>query len=61
LACRRAPVAIDGRVIAGLAVIAPGPRFDAARARIVPAVVAAARDIARALEHPAEDASPARR
>ena len=37
------------RTVAGLAVIAPTPRFDAARHRIVPKVVAAARELGRAI------------
>jgi DNA-binding IclR family transcriptional regulator len=57
-----APVAVQGTVVAALAVIAPNARFDAARARIVPAVVEAARDIGRALVPAvAEPAAPATR
>jgi len=44
-----APVSAGGRVVAGLAIIAPSARFDAARARIVPHVVAAARDLGRSI------------
>jgi DNA-binding IclR family transcriptional regulator len=38
-----APVTATDRTVAGLAIIAPTSRFDAARNRIVPRVVAAAR------------------
>lgn len=44
-----APVAAGDRTVAGLAIIAPTPRFDAARNRIVPRVVAAARELERAI------------
>ena len=44
-----APVASAGRTVAGLAIIAPTVRFDAARNRIVPRVVAAARELGRAI------------
>lgn len=44
-----APVQAAQRTIAGLAIIAPTARFDAARSRIVPRVVAAARDLERAM------------
>ena len=54
-----APVMLGGKAVAGLAVIAPTARFDAARARIVPAVVAAARALGRALEPAAGGARPA--
>jgi len=44
-----APVAAGGRTVAGLAIIAPTSRFDAARNRIVPRVVAAAHELGRAI------------
>ena len=44
-----APVVAGERTVAGLAIIAPTPRFDAARSRIVPRVVAAARELGRAI------------
>jgi DNA-binding IclR family transcriptional regulator len=44
-----APVVAGERTVAGLAIIAPTPRFDAARHRIVPRVVAAARELGRAI------------
>jgi IclR family pca regulon transcriptional regulator len=44
-----APVFSGDRVVAGLAVIAPNARFDAARKAIVPAVVEAARALSEAL------------
>ena len=44
-----APVVAGDRAVAGLAIIAPTPRFDAARNRIVPRVVAAARELGRAI------------
>jgi IclR family transcriptional regulator, pca regulon regulatory protein len=44
-----APVLAGVHVMAGLAVIAPSARFDAARERIVPALVAAAREIGAAI------------
>jgi DNA-binding IclR family transcriptional regulator len=47
-----APVHVEGRVAGGLAVIAPDARFDANRARIVPAVVDAAAEIGRTLAGP---------
>jgi len=57
-----APVSIDGRIVGGLAIIAPTARFDAARARIVPYVIAAARDIGRAIGGAAPHSpTPARR
>lgn len=40
-----APVRASGRIVAGLAVIAPSARFDAAREHIIEAVVRAAREI----------------
>lgn len=50
-----APISAGGRVVAGLAIIAPSARFDAARARIVPCVVAAARDLGRSIGGTASD------
>jgi DNA-binding IclR family transcriptional regulator len=44
-----APVVVADRTVAGLAIIAPTPRFEAARNRIVPRVVAAARELERAI------------
>ncbi len=44
-----APIVASDRTIAGLAIIAPTARFDAARGRIVPRVVAAARELGRAM------------
>ena len=44
-----APVVAAGRTVAGLAIIAPTVRFDAARNRIIPRVVAAARELGRAI------------
>jgi DNA-binding IclR family transcriptional regulator len=44
-----APVIAAGRTVAALAIIAPTVRFDAARNRIVPRVVAAARELGRAI------------
>lgn len=58
-----APVHAGERVVGALAIIAPGARFDAERARIVPAVVAAAEEISRALhvrDTDARAAEPAR-
>jgi IclR family acetate operon transcriptional repressor len=57
-----APVSAGGRVVAGLAIIAPTARFDAARDRIVPHVVAAARELGRGIGGAANDApaTPAR-
>jgi IclR family pca regulon transcriptional regulator len=43
-----APIVAGERTVAGLAIIAPTPRFDAARNRIVPRVVEAARELGRA-------------
>lgn len=43
-----APVVSGARTVAALAIIAPTARFEAARARVIPAVVAAARDLGRA-------------
>ena len=48
-----APVMAGGGTVAGLAIIAPTARFDAARNRIVPRVVAAARELGRAIRTPA--------
>ncbi len=48
-----APVIAGGRTVAGLAIIAPTARFNAARSKIVPRVVAAARDLGRAIGSPA--------
>ena len=45
-----APVFAGDRVVAGIAVIAPTARFEAARKRIVPAVVEAARALSDAIE-----------
>jgi DNA-binding IclR family transcriptional regulator len=44
-----APVTATDRTVAGLAIIAPTSRFDAARNRIVPRVVAAAQELSRAI------------
>jgi len=44
-----APVTETDRTVAGLAIIAPTSRFDAARNRIVPRVVAAAQELSRAI------------
>lgn len=44
-----APVTAGDRTVAALAIIAPTARFDAARNRIVPRVVAAARELGRAI------------
>jgi DNA-binding IclR family transcriptional regulator len=44
-----APVIAAGATIAGLAIIAPTARLEAARHRIVPRVVAAARGLGRAI------------
>lgn len=44
-----APVIAGGETVAGLAIIAPTARFDSARSRIVPRVVAAARELGRAI------------
>jgi DNA-binding IclR family transcriptional regulator len=44
-----APIAAGGHTVAGLAIIAPTARFDAERSRIVPRVVAAARELERAI------------
>lgn len=44
-----APVVVAGETIAGLAIIAPTARFEPARNRIVPKVLAAAKELARGL------------
>jgi DNA-binding IclR family transcriptional regulator len=44
-----APVIVSGETVAGLAIIAPTARFDPARNRIVPKVVAAANELGRGI------------
>jgi DNA-binding IclR family transcriptional regulator len=46
-----APVRAGERIVAALAAIAPSARFEAHRARIIPAVVAAAHELGQALVH----------